>query len=436
MAELRENQSSVQPTQLQPMDPARRAPWGDAIRGLALFGILAVNMQWFCHPVLYRFFMQDPTEPLNRIAYRAVQFFLENKSFPLFSIMFGFGLSIQLMRLREKGQSFARFHLRRMAILIGLGLLHGIFIWPVDILLPYGLIGILLLLFIQCKPRTLLIWALAFLSIVVILTVAWGTADLLLSSVQSDTAQATTMSADQQTRMAEYQAVAEQHADIYATGSYGQVLKVRIKEMIVYWVMMFLAGWHNILGMFLIGMYLGKRGIMQKPSDHVNFLKQVAFWGLVTGLGGNLLSLLASEGIPPQLGDVARSLMVAAGVFGSMTLCFFYASGLILLMQGAKWQKRLHPLVQVGRMSLTNYLMQSLVCTLIFNGYGLGYYGKIGAAGGLILTVCIYVVQVGISVAWLSRYRFGPVEWLWRTLVYGRFPAMRCDLRHDHSETN
>jgi uncharacterized protein len=94
-------------------------------------------------------------------------------------------------------------------------------------------------------------------------------------------------------------------------------------------------------------------------------------------------------------------------------------------MQKEKWQRRLQPLVQVGRMSLTNYLMQSVICTLIFNGYGLGYYGRLGAAAGLMLAICIFVTQVGLSVAWLSRYRFGPVEWLWRTLVYGRFPAMR-----------
>jgi uncharacterized protein len=110
---------------------------------------------------------------------------------------------------------------------------------------------------------------------------------------------------------------------------------------------------------------------------------------------------------------------------GPPALCFFYAAALTLLAQRERWKIRLAPLAAVGRMALTNYLFQSLVFTTIFNSYGLGLYGKVGPALILALAVLIFTLQIPLSVWWLRRFRFGPAEWLWRTLTYGKLQPMR-----------
>jgi uncharacterized protein len=111
--------------------------------------------------------------------------------------------------------------------------------------------------------------------------------------------------------------------------------------------------------------------------------------------------------------------------FGAPALALFYMSGLTLLSQNTAWQKRMAPLAYAGRMAISVYLMQTLICTLLFYGYGFGLYGKVGAAGGILLTVIIYVLQIPFSVWWLNRFRFGPVEWLWRSLTYGKLQPMK-----------
>ena len=103
----------------------------------------------------------------------------------------------------------------------------------------------------------------------------------------------------------------------------------------------------------------------------------------------------------------------------------FYASAIVLLAQRETWKRRLAPLAAVGRMALTNYLLQTLICTSIFLGYGLGFYGTVGPAAGLVLTIVIYAFQVVFSVWWIGRFHFGPAEWLWRTLTYGKLQPMR-----------
>ena len=110
-----------------------------------------------------------------------------------------------------------------------------------------------------------------------------------------------------------------------------------------------------------------------------------------------------------------------AGFFGDMGLCLFFMTSIVLLYQNRKWILRLKPLAYTGRMALSNYLFQSIVCTTIFYSYGLGLYGKVGAAFGLVLTVVIFVIQIFISQYWFKHFRFGPVEWLWRCLTYGKF---------------
>jgi len=142
------------------------------------------------------------------------------------------------------------------------------------------------------------------------------------------------------------------------------------------------------------------------------------------GLACNLLFVSVSASpnlVPSSYYDLATR---GARTIGGPALCLFYISAIVLLVRRRAWQQRLAPLVAVGRMALSNYLFQSVVCTLIFYGYGLGIYGNLGPAITLILTIIIYRAQIGLSDWWLERYRFGPVEWVWRSLTYGKLQSL------------
>ena len=136
-------------------------------------------------------------------------------------------------------------------------------------------------------------------------------------------------------------------------------------------------------------------------------------------------SVLASEFAPP--GVLVNLLGDMLWRVGAPALSFFYASAILLLFQRTAWQRHLAPLAAVGRTALSNYLLQSVICTTIFYSYGFGLYGRIGQPAGVALTFLIFALQIPVSVWWLRHFRFGPVEWLWRTLTYGKLQPMRLE---------
>jgi len=156
-------------------------------------------------------------------------------------------------------------------------------------------------------------------------------------------------------------------------------------------------------------------------------LRRVCAWCLPVGLAVCIYVAIVRAVIPP---GVVSLWAWSAGVLwlpGSHILAAGYVSGLALLFMNEDWRRILHPFAAVGRMALTDYLMQSVVCTLFFYNYTTGLYGRVGPAVGLALTVVLYGAQVVFSNWWLSRYRLGPMEWLWRGMTYGKFPSMTKD---------
>jgi Protein of unknown function (DUF418) len=207
----------------------------------------------------------------------------------------------------------------------------------------------------------------------------------------------------------------------------------------IVWTFSWPIAWLHILGLFLMGLYAGQREFFQKLPTYLFFVRKAMWWALALGLAG----ILARAGIfklPDLRGPYFTSF--AEGVLetvGYLALSLFYASVIILLVQRQAWKTRLAPLAAVGRMALSNYLFQSLICTTIFYGYGLGLFGKVGPAAGLGLTFAIYAMQIPLSLWWLRRFRFGPMEWVLevadlRKTATGAFvtrnratsPAARC----------
>jgi uncharacterized protein len=179
-----------------------------------------------------------------------------------------------------------------------------------------------------------------------------------------------------------------------------------------------------VLAIFLLGLYAGRRRIFHDISAHLPFIRRVQRWGLIIGVAGNA-AFVVEGSFSPSPTSVMQNVGALCLLLAAPAMSCFYASTIILLMQRESWRRRLAPLAAVGRMALSNYLLQSLICTVIFYSYGLALFGKVRPSLGLLLTIIIFLIQISLSVWWLRRFQFGPIEWLWRSLTYWQRQPMR-----------
>ncbi|MYB76273.1 MAG: DUF418 domain-containing protein [Chloroflexi bacterium] len=406
-----------------PVPLSERIPSIDILRGFALFGILLVNMHLFGFPAQELLVGSEESGPLlDRIAAWGIQVFAESKFYPIFSFLFGLGFALQIQRAEARGTRFVPFYLRRLFILLLIGVAHAVFIWVGDILVLYALLGAILLLFFRKRsPRTLLVWTGVFLAVSVLLPVGLSGLALLAKLTPAGAAEVSASFAESEAGL---RAEAAQATLVYTTGSFAEITLQRLSDLrLMYSVAIFLA--FNAFAMFLLGLYVGRRGIFRNISAHVPLLKKIFWWGFALGASSNLAYAIVNGGSEFALPTRMDLLADSVRTIGAPALALSYIAGLTLLLQHDAWRARLGPLAAVGRMALTNYLLQSLVATTIFYGYGFGLFGQIGPALGVVLTVVIFTAQIPLSMWWMGRFQFGPVEWLWRTLTYLRWQPLR-----------
>lgn len=414
--------SEWQRAALTPVAPTERIETLDALRGFALLGILAVNMTLFSWPV-YEVFVtgRDWTLWHDRLADWAVRFLAEGKFYLLFSFLFGLGMAIQMQRAEARGAAFAGRFSRRLTVLLGIGLLHAFVLWEGDILVWYAAFGFLLLAFRKCKPGTLLIWAGVFLLIpVAVYALIWA-----MVAVGSQVPEGAEAIQQEFARAEQYYAqVAQENLRVFAQGTVAEIFAQRARNVLFLWSYTWFFA-PNFFAMFLLGLYAGKRRLLHEVEAHVRLFRRLLVWGLCLGLPGNLIYTVGFEFANQS--EVSLTWVIAMGAYavGGPALCFAYAAGITLLLRRANWERCLRPLASAGRMALSNYLLQSLVCTTIFYSYGLGWYGSVGRAAGLGLVMLIFAAQLPLSVWWLNHFRFGPAEWVWRSLTYGKLQPMR-----------
>ncbi len=388
----------------------------DALRGFALFGILLVNMAGYSSPVSD---LGESASWWKGRADRLVALLIENagsgKFLFLFCLLFGLSFALQLMRAEQRGASFVPLYRRRLLALLLIGLLHGFLIWWADILVIFSVMGGLLFFFRSWKPNALLITVAALF---LLSFVPWEASIIAgLRAASSQGAQRVSVKASTDDTTSEINAALR----AYGTGGFREIERQRAHDVLNYYRAAALELPRDF-PFFLLGLYIGRRKLFQNLPDHMGLFRKVRNSGFVLGLAGHVaLFVLVLPGLPPWT-KLLRP-VVAAVALPATT--FFYVSALVLLLQQNEWQRRLAPLVTVGRMSLSNYLFQSLVCTTIFYHYGFGLYGKVGPAKGVVFTVVIFVAQVCLSAWWLRRFRFGPVEWAWRSLTYASLQPMR-----------
>lgn len=406
---------SAQPVVLQD-----RIETMDMLRGFALLGILLVNVLFFCGP-MQETFMRPWRELAHPWLQAGITWLAQGKFYCLFSFLFGMGFSVQTARLEARGFPPAGIYARRLLVLLAIGLLHGTLIWMGDILAVYALAGFLLLAFRNRQPRTLLIWAACFLALSTLLTLLLWLVVTIALTVPTAALEIARQEAAQKADQAKKLADALQ---AYGQGPYALLFWVRLRELLGNYGMT-LGVLPQILAMFLLGAWAGRKGILKDPAAHRGLLVKVARYGLLFGLPANAwYAWSLGQGFPGP-GNPQAFLAFALYVTAAPALTLAYASGLVLAFQRPGLNAILRPLSAPGRMALTSYLTHSLVMTTIFYFYGLGLYGRLPVPAAFGLGLGLFALQIPLSRAWLDRFTMGPAEWLWRSLTYGSPPAFR-----------
>ena len=187
---------------------------------------------------------------------------------------------------------------------------------------------------------------------------------------------------------------------------------------------MAIGGW-MVLAMFVLGSWFVRSGVIRNPGEHLPLFRRLRNLGFVVGLPLMLWSTWRHPTMSFSEMNFGIALSQTATMLANVLLCLGYTSAIVLAMQQPAWARRLQWLAPAGRMALTNYLLQSVICTAVFYGYGLGYFERLPRAWQPLFVVAVFALQVVLSRWWLSSHRYGPMEWLWRWLTYGKRPAMQ-----------
>lgn len=402
------------PEPLRPIAGAERVEIIDVIRGIALFGILAANIRGFAGPAT-TYFLPHLFWPAqhDRIAQAFIDAFVQGKFITIFAVLFGVGFGIQAERALARSGRFNWTWARRCFVLLLFGLAHGLLIWFGDILLVYALTGFILLLFRKRQDMTLVIWAVIFYCIPLVMMTGMFVASQF--GAQMPEFKLPTPADIQQAR------------DTFGDGSWLQIQKARMRDAVANnWGYFFFMVWH-ILALFLIGLILWRKRFFQPSPESLPRYRRMMMAGLTIGILGNV-TMVALKWIdnPPPMPTTPVAYCVGLLQFLAVPLLSLgYVCAIILLVHDPLWNARLKRFAYIGRTAFSNYILQSILGTLIFYNYGLGLFGRLGPAWLLPLTVAIFAVQVFLSRWWLARYRFGPLEWVWRKLTYGGPLPMR-----------
>lgn len=396
----------------QPVAPSRRYEIVDVLRGFALFGVLLSNVLWTTLDFPFEDEQRDAllTSAASAVVELASLQFVAFKFYTIFSILFGLGFAIQLERLRRRGAGALATYVRRLVVLILIGLAHSIFLWFGDILQFYGAIGLILILFRNRSDRFVLGSAIA----IAVFVSAMPALHSLIGSAGGE--------ADKAARLA-----------AITDGSYLDIIAMHWRFQIetwsdtslsqdgfAYWIL-------SVLWKFLLGFWLGRRRVFQDTERYLPALRRGFKFVLALGLAGNGIligGILVFDAWIPDAGLPVNLLWIAVEA-GILSLSFAYMFALAILFAKPKARRFLQPLAPVGRMALTNYLTHSVLYLVLFYGIGFGWIGRMNAVHGLALSIAIFALQIFASRQWLRYFDFGPMEWLWRCLTYGLWIPIR-----------
>ena len=350
----------------------------DILRGVALFGVMAINVVFEFRVSIFQQFLGSDraASPLDTAIASFLDHAIAMKAFALFSLLFGIGLAIQFERLDPNKR--ARLLTRRLLVLLAFGLVHLTLIWNGDILTEYALAGLLALPFLF-GPR----WLLGAGSATSLGLYFSGALNRLVPLADPASMKRHILEA----------------THVYGSGSFSDILAFRIHEIgtiapLHLWI------FPRTLGLFLLGAFIWRTGLLRRATER-------AVWLLLAGFAALVASIDAGRELAP------------------VTIALAYMCVVIGAASTRRGEHLLGWAAPLGRMAFTNYLMQSLIFGFIFYNYGLGLFGRLNVSTALSCGIVVYVMQVMMSGWWLAHFAFGPVEWLWRSLMYRTMQRMR-----------
>lgn len=411
--------------QLMPLPTKEREVFMDVLRGFAILGIFLANLagfSWYSENIKTAspYFVPDWDHKMLFLQHM----FVEGKFYTIFSLLFGWGLALQIKRAADKGINALPTVRRRLFFMLILGAIH-LLLWSGDIVFFYAMLGFVLLPFRKLSNKTLLILGgILILSPIALYaakahwqwlnapamfmydTASKVDAKLLNSSFTSDDAIATYLS----------------------QASWWEALKANLSGFFFrYGYLFFVSRISKVLGIFLIGFALGRSGFYKNIAQHKKTLYWMIAAGLVIGLPANyyLAKYMLNHGADYwqlKTNGLYQTIFYAIGV---VPLSFMYVAIFMLAYQSARTKKLLSIFAPVGKMAFSNYIFQTLVGSFVFLGAGLGYIQKVGPVYYILFGIMIFILQVILSRIWLHYFNYGPLEWLWRSGTYKKWQPMR-----------
>ncbi|WP_252502432.1 DUF418 domain-containing protein [Sporosarcina sp. Marseille-Q4943] len=369
----------------------------DILRGFALLGIFIANMLTFHSPYFYI----DPytyfSTPSDMASYKLINLFVEASFYPIFAMMFGYGLNMQYEKAIANGKSYVPMMARRMAILMGIGLIHALFIWSGDVLFAYALMGFIMLAVVRVPKK----WLLSIALIVYLLpTVLFIVGIYILTKLDPNQLMEGFVDIQQ----------IELAITAYAHGTYGEALIFRMSEWLIIGLTNSFLGIFMVLPLIMLGAAFSKWNLFERAAEMKG---RIAVVGIITLAAGIFIKSW------PYIDGYEFYNRLIQQLIGGPILAIGYACVIILLCTLPIFRTIFRPIGKAGRLSLTTYLMQSIIATLLFYGYGFGLYGKVDLETGTMIAVGIFAIQVIFAELWLLKFRMGPFEWLWRKGTYG-----------------
>jgi uncharacterized membrane protein YeiB len=540
---------------LAPIAAAQRIEALDVVRGFALIGIFLMNIEWFNRP--FATFNEGMPRGLTGADWWAswfVTYFVQGKFWTIFSLLFGMGFAVMMVRAERAGREFKQVYLRRVLALAVFGALHFIFLWEGDILFSYAIAALMLMIVLYGKTRPLLLaiavagglgfvpgwddffkvagglaaagllalylrsavrvplrglrlpifcfllfllgaglsitatvlWLLPngpvaprvplsvsgplvliaawlswkyyepaqkrsvrlAISLYVFAALAMTTSGLVQRFTPDPDAppavnaqpvadqksgerkagktreeRAAERRAEREKGLAENRAQKEKELRIYTQGRYHEAVELSAQRFLEKASSDFVFS-AILMGMFLLGVWFVRSGVMEDTGAHLPFFRKLAMVGLpigiAIGLAGSMIAMSHTAGDRADGWGIARGLLM----LGNLPACLGYVGLMVVMLHSKTEFSRVAVLGPLGRMALTNYLMQSLICVIYFYGFALGHWGM-PRAQQVLFVLIVYAAQIAFSRWWLSTFRYGPLEWFWRGFTYRQTPAFR-----------
>ncbi|MEB6195697.1 DUF418 domain-containing protein [Mammaliicoccus sciuri] len=364
----------------------------DALRGFSLLGILLMNILTFAYPYQiinpFEFFQHQ-----DGAWFKISSLFIIASFYSIFAFLFGYGLSIMYQNSFDKGLNYYPMITRRLLFLLLLGIIHGVFIFYGDILSTYALLGLIAIIFVRLKPQYTLIALSIGIGIFVLLY-------LLPMILLKDVTQIESFVGLQEL---------ERVNNILSSADYVSIIGFNLKYFGMNIANAILVGPFSILPIVLFGIYAHQINWFNKIKQHKNLYMVIGVVVLILGLAIKMIQIVLEGSVTSQL----MSQMIGGPIVALSYIMFF-----VILCEDQTVRKILTPLQSIGKLSLTTYISQSIICILIFYGVGLNYYGKLPVLTIYIIGIVIYCVQLILSYLYLLKFKQGPLEKLWRKVTY------------------